>query len=156
MRPSDLDAGTRLTGFISLDDGLERHYLKGITISSERFRVRTSLSLILVVLLATCPIVCGTAHAGISFDEGHAHGHDGRSGLPAPANDDDCLCNGALKTADITSTFGVDSDWQPMPFAMVAEFYSSLLLPLAVVSVDAPTLDLGRHFSTARRAILRC
>lgn len=51
--------------------------------------MRLLLTGLLVAVLASCPIVCGTVIAHVD--------HGGASGAPHPVNDDDCLCNGALK-----------------------------------------------------------
>ncbi len=121
--------------------------------------MRPALSLILITLLASCPIVCGTAHA-LSGDDGGGHGH-GRapgSSLPAPANDDDCACNGAVKSADAWSSAGLSD--------LALSLDSPFGLPLPDLFAHVPALSPGHEgvaasgFGDARcRAllpVLRC
>lgn len=122
------------------------------------FPLRCVLSATLIVLLATCPIVCGTAdaHAPVRGELGDAHGAPGHPGLPAPANDDDCLCNGALKAGESASDLGLDTQSQPSCDALAS-------LALAVPRhelVDSPLhrshLRTGDAAGGARSSILRC
>ena len=69
--------------------------------------VRTVFVLTLIALLAACPLLCGTA--------GEVAGAETHGAIPGPVNDDDCLCNGALKAADgDLRTAGLDlTTWPP-------------------------------------------
>jgi hypothetical protein len=113
--------------------------------------VRRALSTILIVLLATCPIVCGTAD-----DHAPSGRMTGQSPLPAPANDDDCLCNGALKVGDSSWDLGLQGHDQPSALALVG-----FALPTAALApVASPGLlresSPGDMAGDARRPILRC
>jgi hypothetical protein len=63
--------------------------------------VRVILAGFLIVILVSCPILCGTAEVALGLKHGAAtHLHDsGKGDRPGshPVNDDDCICNGALK-----------------------------------------------------------
>ena len=120
--------------------------------------MRPALSVILIGLLATCPIVCGTAdaHAPNHGEARDAHGAAGQSGLPTPANDDDCLCNGVLKAGDTASDLDFGSLSQPLLVAM-----SGFALPTASLApVELPArlaqIRSGDAAGGARSTILRC
>jgi hypothetical protein len=113
--------------------------------------VRFALSAILIGLLATCPIVCGTAdeHA----PDGQAHS---QSGLPTPANDDDCLCNGALKAGDASWDLSLGHhDLGPAlslaGFALPTVALAPVTLPRLLAQVRS-----GDAAGDARSTILRC
>jgi hypothetical protein len=59
--------------------------------------IRSVLKLTLVSLLATCPVICGSEGAVLGLRTQHTAAHSASTiPSPAPANDDDCVCNGAL------------------------------------------------------------
>lgn len=113
---------------------------------------------ILIVLLATCPIVCGTADACVCVqgEVGVAHGTPGQSGLPAPANDDDCLCNGALKAGEGVSDLSRDAHSRPS--SHVPAGFDLAMAPNAPVdaSFHRGQLRSGDAAGGARSSILRC
>ena len=120
--------------------------------------MRPTLSAILVVLLATCPIVCGTAdaHAPVRGEACDGHGAPGQSGLPAPANDDDCLCNGALKAGDTASDLGLGATSQPLSHSLAG--FALATAPHAPVEAPSRLTQLrsGEVAGGARGSILRC
>lgn len=83
--------------------------------------MRTCLALILIILLASCPIVCGTAGAafGITVCD-HAPNGDHDHPASHPVNDDCCACNGALRVDDTAQELTTPpSDGLPVPFVVV-------------------------------------
>jgi hypothetical protein len=59
--------------------------------------VRIALNVVLITLLASCPVLCGSEGAILGLHRQHSATHSGGlAPIPAPANDDDCVCNGAL------------------------------------------------------------
>lgn len=120
--------------------------------------MRLTLSLFLVFLLASCPIVCGTAHASSGEQAGHSHasGDGGHSGLPAPANDDDCLCNGALRASDHGSH--LNDGYQTLAFDQT--LLVSILLPFQLTESCSSATLLARRIwpedLVGCCAILRC
>jgi hypothetical protein len=63
--------------------------------------LRFALCLVLIAVLASCPIVCGAVEASLGLRDGtHGPVGDGDHPVPYPVNDDDCVCNGALKSDD--------------------------------------------------------
>lgn len=116
---------------------------------------RVSFAMILVGLLASCPIACGTAHASSCAHGGERHreDHRDRSDLPAPANDDDCLCNGAIKAADSTGSYGSFplGDWIDALPPEVSAFGS---VGLTCKAIEPPPPRV--RSSDLRRVILRC
>lgn len=65
--------------------------------------MRSLVSGLLAVILASCPIWCATFEATLGACQRHeAHGpgdHEDPS-APAPVNNDDCVCNGAVAPAE--------------------------------------------------------
>ena len=115
--------------------------------------LRLVASILLIALLASCPIVCGTAHAA-SCDRAEPHpASDDASGFPTPANDDDCLCNGALKAGDADRS-AAEISVGPLG-STIATPLPTLLLPLRIVALP---LASRRNAAIAPpvRAILRC
>lgn len=118
--------------------------------------MRPALSLLLIVLLASCPIVCGTAHAlaGDQDTVGHHHGPNGKSSLPAPANDDDCLCNGAIKATNGCVSFDLDGQSIDAICAFI-ELRPTCLMS-AVDSLPFRSSPSDDVCGGARRPFLRC
>ncbi|MEO6811623.1 MAG: hypothetical protein ABI353_21125 [Isosphaeraceae bacterium] len=84
--------------------------------------MRTCLALILVGLLASCPIVCGTAGAafGITLCD-HAPNGDHDHPASHPVNDDCCACNGALRVDDAPLDLTTPQpDGLPVPSAVLS------------------------------------
>jgi hypothetical protein len=117
---------------------------------------RAFLSLLLISLVGSCPIVCGTAHAA-SCDHGAGshHPRGERSDLPAPANDDDCVCNGAIKVK-ARDTAGSESTGLGQPFdasltghAAIATYHSRAIVGPSY-ACHPPASDRTRHI------VLRC
>jgi hypothetical protein len=117
------------------------------------------LSLLLIALLASCPIVCGTAHAR-SGDDGGGHGHAKAPGspLPAPANDDDCACNGAVKAADAWSSSGLSDLALSLdsPFALLFQDLLALVPTRSTRHEGVSASWFGDARSCALRSVLRC
>ncbi len=97
--------------------------------------MRAFLSLLLIGLIASCPIVCGTAHDP-SSDDGHHHASGGDHPLPAPVNDDCCVCNGALACSpgNASHSLGLDLSAGPHPWDVPC-----ILMGLLPTLVDATT-----------------
>ena len=118
---------------------------------------RIAIALILVSLLASCPIACGTAHAAACGHGGERHGsdHRDRSDMPAPANDDDCICNGAIKSADASGICGLDcssSVFDALPPSIPS--VDSTRFDEAAASIELPPPRASS--SGLRRTVLRC
>ena len=117
--------------------------------------MRSVLSAILIGLLATCPIVCGTADAHAS-EGGDAHGAAGQSDLPTPANDDDCLCNGALKTGDTATDLDFEAQSQPLDLALCGFALPTASLAPVALPARFAQIRTGDAAGGARCSILRC
>ena len=85
--------------------------------SCERDTVRTFVTLLLTGFLLACPLVCGAAEAG------HVTHHVNPASSPAespapghcPADTDNCICQGAVQSADSRVT-DLDAIGLPLPF----------------------------------------
>ena len=74
--------------------------------------MRVFLSALLTVLILTCPLLCGAAEAGHVTHREHpvsspAPGH-------CPEDADNCICQGAVQSADVRVP-GVDAISSPLP-----------------------------------------
>ena len=120
---------------------------------------RLALALVLVGLLASCPIVCGTAQAAACHHGGGTHRHVDsereRSDLPVPANDDDCICNGAIKAAESARSPGLTAtvpspEWIPIPGTV------RHLTLAGLVAGSGQPIRPGTLPTEFRQSILRC
>jgi hypothetical protein len=92
--------------------------------------VRTLITAMLVFVLATCPLWCASAQAAPGLHAHHGTSAHADSDLPShPANDDDCICNGAVQPGfKAARASDLDPDGLPLP----------LDAPLAVVASTFP------------------
>jgi hypothetical protein len=100
--------------------------------------VRFVLSLLLVSLLASCPVLCGSAGEvlGLHCEHTKAHAQSATPG-PIPANDDDCVCNGALLHchADLRVA---DLNPDALPFCLDATCGEVLVIQLRLIALSDP------------------
>lgn len=115
-----------------------------------------ALATVLIGLLASCPIVCGTSHSSNGCAGSHRHDEGGSSPLPAPANDDDCLCNGALKASSDRPALDGPTDRVDYPVAPASPFASLRLPARSDLPPAGPLAAASGGRGTARLPFLRC
>src|SRR5438132_544792 len=78
---------------------------------------RVFLVSILMGIVVSCPILCGTVEASLHAPNGTHVPSSGREApVPHPINDDDCFCNGAIKADDsLNRHFDFDLDGLSVP-----------------------------------------
>ena len=85
-------------------------------LSCGRDTVRTCVTLLLAGFLLACPFLCGAAEAGHATHSGHPV--SGPSDSPAPGHcpqdSDDCICRGAVQSADVRVP-AIDAVSFPLP-----------------------------------------
>jgi hypothetical protein len=120
------------------------HRIKGSTvfdIRSEVKAVRAFFSLLLIALLALCPILCGAREFGHGA---HRHGSSsGTSPDPAPGqcpeDGDNCICQGAVQVDHVR----IDgSDFLTSPL-LLASFAHTPLHPVAHLTWDGSPTGLA-------------
>ncbi len=84
--------------------------------------MRVVCAAVLIVLIIACPFLCGAGEVGRG-----PHRHEAAGGEPAhsgapvhcPQDGDDCICNGAVKEADVRLP-DLDPSVVPLPLAAPA------------------------------------
>jgi hypothetical protein len=111
---------------------------------------RLVLSLMLITMLASCPVLCGSEGAILGLHRQHSATHSGGlAPVPAPANDDDCVCNGALVCCQApVRVADLNADGLPLPLHTML-FDAIFVLPWSVAPPDRNALPNG----TVERAL---
>ena len=107
--------------------------------------MRVLTNLLLVSLLASCPVLCGSAGEVLGLHCDH-HSTSPTPG-PVPANDDDCVCNGALLHASSTVRIAdLNPEFLPLPLDMhgAIAFLATPVLPTFASAHALPNGQLAR------------
>ena len=80
--------------------------------------MRTLTVLLLTSMIGSCPILCGSVGEVLGLHAHEEHGSHGKNPGSTPTNDDDCVCNGAILSAQANHGFsavGVDAGAPYLP-----------------------------------------
>ena len=126
--------------------------------SCGRDTVRTFVSMLLTGLILACPFLCGAAEAGHVTHREHPVSGPADSPTPGhcPEDSDDCICRGAVQSADVRVP-GIDSISSPLPLhGLVGILDHAPAHSLAHLTSDGtPTGLAGWGDSVTVRALLQ-
>jgi hypothetical protein len=117
--------------------------------------VRVFLSALLTVLILACPFICGAAEA-IHLARGHHAGSSPIVPAHCPEDSDDCICRGAVQSADVRVP-GVDAISSLLPLhGLVGILDHAPAYSLAHLTSDgSPTGLAGWGDAVTVRAVLQ-
>jgi hypothetical protein len=100
--------------------------------------VRILTNILLITMLASCPVLCGSAGEVLGLHCGHSQAHSAQAPLvPSPSNDDDCVCNGAIRASDAGFRLG-DLDPAFSPLSLDTAFGLVGLIDPRAIMASAP------------------